>query len=310
MLNKINALLLILAVILSTLLWWQPPTKSGASNEPLSALSSEQIQTITMQGLGNQPFELTRRDKEWWLTEPQQLPADPLKVDALLAMIDTRVYERFALPTGEAARQFFTEDNRHWVRFDDLLVWFGQAHPLGQRRYLSLNTDTSDGQPTHVQTGSDIALVDDFYYHHLLGSWVDWVNHQLLPPDTTLTGLALPALTLTLEQSDEQIENQQMRWHSLPAAADINELHQLVNRWQTLQATKVTALPENLDTSSLQHLLLEWQDAQGTSGTLSFYLQPLHSEAQLHHPAQRVTYHLNSATANNLFKIKLNRENP
>ena len=279
-LNKVNVFLLALAITLGALLWWAPSTSNQTMGETLTQLSVDQIETITIQGRDNEPFTLAHRHQQWWLTGSRELPADPQKIDALMALLKAPVYDRFSRSTSGTGDQFITAEHNQWVRFNQLEIRFGQSHPLGQRRYLSIN--------------NEIALVDDFYYHHLLSQPVDWVSHQLIPPGVTLSRIALPELTLTLENG---------RWQSAPTAASADQINQLVSRWQNLFAAKITELVDDDAVSDLPQVTLEWQGTPAAPETLTLHLRTFNDEKQLVNRQQRVAYHLNSATADALFQL-------
>jgi len=302
-LNRLNTLLLALVVALAALRWWQPIAPTMPGNEPLSRLSAEQIQSITLQGRADEPFQLTRRGDHWWLSKPRQLPADALKIDALLALLDKRAYDRFAVPANDAAEQFIAAADRHWARFDQFQVDFGQSHPLGHRRYLRLTEITGKNDANKKeQTRAEIALVDDLYYHHLRSNWVDWVSQQPLAPEITLTRLVLPDLTLSYEPG-AQSPATPAHWRATRAGASADELNQLVSHWQNLRATRVTVLPPDISTDGLHSLRIEWLDAQGAAGALTLYLQRDNRELLLHNLEQGVTYHFDPATAAPLLSL-------
>ena len=292
-LNRVNTLLLGLVAIFAALLWWQPQTDTDAPS--LTGLKREQVQSLTIQGIGDAPFKLTRRDQQWWLTTPRELPADQLKADALLALIEAPVYDRFALPGGKLKQQFIADTDRHWVRFDQLLVSFGQSHPVGQRRYLNV-IDETDGHPQ----GAEIVLIDDLYYHHLRSDWVDWVSHQPLPTDITLTRIALPELTLVKDQQ---------RWQSTPAASSFDDINQLVSHWQHLWAMKVTALPTDSSANDLDSVTLEWLDVADAQHSVTLHIHPLSRELQLLDSLHGLVYHIDPTVAAGLLQLQPGLDN-
>lgn len=280
-LNRVNALLLGLVAILAALLWWPPHIETGTPS--LTELKREQVRSLTIQGLGDAPFNLIRRDQQWWLMTPRELPADQLKTDALLALVEARIYDRFAMPPGKLKQPFITDGDRHWVRFDQLLVTFGQSHPLGQRRYLSVKNDAGSGPQT-----TEIVLVNDLYYHHLRSNWIDWVSHQPLPTHITLTRIALPELTLVQDQ---------LRWQSTPPASSSDDINQLVSRWKHLWAMKVTELPPGSNLEGLNSVTLEWLDTADAQHSVKFHLHPLSRELQLLDSSHGLVYHIDPTVA-------------
>ncbi len=300
-LTRINLQLLVLVGVLTVLYWW--PAADTRQLDRLSTLTAEQIQTLTIQTLDEEPIQLTRRGVSWWLTQPRELPANEQKVAALLALASTPVYTRLPGRSAAQTEQFITAENHQWLMFNQLRLRFGQRHPLGQRRYLLLRENAGDpgdsGNPG-PGPGDELLLVDDLYYHHLRSRWTDWVSRQPLPAGITLTRLKLAGVTLTADPQG---------WYAAPPQISAEQITQLVGQWQNLVATKVSALPENIhlnidpdkgqtmNHADLQAVELGWLDASGNPGKLKLYLQQLNSEVQLLDPSRQVVWHLNKAIA-------------
>lgn len=306
-LNRVNTLLLVTVVALALLLGWQPLPSPLPENQPLSELSADQVTTITLRGRATEPLRITRRDQQWWLSAPRPLRADAEKVDAILAILSTGTYDRFPTPSPPATEQFITADHHHWIRFNQFQINFGQAHPLGQRRYLQLSDSPGDQQaPITRNPGSQIALIDDLFYHHLRSNWFDWVSRQPLPPAITLTRLNLPGLDLQYETGNP-VTGQAGRWQSTPPEASADQINALIPRWQHLRANRVTPLPPGLNTEALPTVVVEGLTAEGTTTTLTLSVQNDSRELRLHSAERGVTYHLDPATAELLLLINPTR---
>jgi len=293
-LTRINLKLLGLVVLLAALTWWPATTPDNPGDSRLSDLVSGQIHSLTIQGLDEVAIQLSRHNQRWWLDQPRQLPANPLKVEALLALAGAPTYARFSRPAAAREQAFIATDADHWVMFDQLQVVFGNPHPLGHRRYLMVRESTDD-PATNVrqarQPGDEILLVDDLYYHHLRSHWTDWVSRQPVPAGVTLTRLKLPDTTLTADPQG---------WYAAPPKISTEQINQLISQWQNLVAKKVSALPADTDPTDLEAIEIDWLDESGGAHTLALYWQQLNSELQLLDIDQGIAWHVDNSIAEKL----------
>ncbi|MEL0082662.1 MAG: hypothetical protein VW985_06435 [Gammaproteobacteria bacterium] len=287
-LNRTNQWLLLLAVVLLLLLLWQPAGDSPQSSR-LTDLSGDEIEQITIQGPHDPPFTLTRGTERGWLYADSLVEADPQKVDALLDLATTPVYDRFELARSSAREQYIAAADKAWVRFNELTIRFGQSHPVGQRRYVSLAVE---GAPSSVP--ATIALIDDLYYHHLLSPAEQWIRPSPLPPAAALNRISLPSVTLT---RDDQ------RWFASPPILTTEQITRIVEDWQGFRATRISLRDNGAQRDPLPAVTLGWQSVDNQTESITLRLVQLNLESQLLRDDQPVIYHLESDHAARLLQL-------
>ncbi|HSS63868.1 MAG TPA: DUF4340 domain-containing protein, partial [Gammaproteobacteria bacterium] len=151
----VNVVLLSVAVGLVLFIWLDPWRQPPPAREKLSDIDPIQVRRLRIEGPDRAPIELMREKSGWRLVEPLSLPANENRVSALLGLAAATVHDAFRAE-GNNLGEFGLDPPKARVLFEQHEFRFGDTESLNGWRY--------------VQYGTDVHLITDAYFHHLLAT--------------------------------------------------------------------------------------------------------------------------------------------
>lgn len=272
----LNLGLLALVAVLGLFAYFQPGLEKPSAPPALTDLAISAIDRIRIEDRDGKTVALAREGGQWRLMEPVQLPANAVRVEALLHLAEESSYGQLDATDLDLA-EFGLDAPRVRLLLNDRALVFGTTEPLDGRRY--------------VRDGDTVHLIADRYFHILTGGFTEFVNQQLLPQDARVVELATPDWRLT--------RSAEGKWTLDPAppgrSADTPNL--LIDRWLTAQAVWVQPY-EQAEAKGQIVVRLE-----GAEQPLRFDILAREPELVLARPDIGVQYHLAEDTARSLLEI-------
>jgi len=274
--SLLNLALLLLAVGLIGFIWLGPGSEPPPEPEKLTAVDVNEITRVRIEGRRREPLELNREGSRWQLTEPRVLPADPIRVKALMGIASARVHEAFRAEGNDLA-VFGLRPPVARISLDQHELLFGDTDPLNGWRY--------------VLYGSDVHLITDAFYHHVLATPAAFADRSPIGANARPVAFSLPDVTLSLENGDWQI--------SPPRdAGGANAGHRFAEAWKNARATSVRPLDPALHWQRSIEVGLENQQAP-----LKFRIVNLEHELVLARPAWNLQYHFPAKAGSRLIEL-------
>lgn len=276
----LNLGLLALVIILGLLAYFQPGVKKPPALPKLTDLAVADIDRIRIEDRDGKTIVLARAGEHWQLVEPAQLPANAFRVDSLLRLADEPSQARLDAKELELS-EFGLDAPRIRLYLNDREFTFGTTEPLNGRRY--------------VHTGDTVHLVTDRYFHLLTGGFTEFVNQQLVPPDSRIAEIITPDWHLT--------RTAEGKWTLSPEKPGLSAdtLNMLADNWRNAQAIWIQPY-EKSEAKGQVSVRLE-----GVEQPLQFDILAQEPEFILARPEIGLQYHLAEDAARSLLEVK---ENP
>ncbi|WP_198266455.1 DUF4340 domain-containing protein [sulfur-oxidizing endosymbiont of Gigantopelta aegis] len=223
-LARTNIILLLIVIGLSLIAWFQPGLKTTVLHY-LSDLKSAEINTIIIERKDLDSIKLSKKKSGWYLQEPYYLPANPLRVNTVLALAEKRSYTQFQSSEQDLSRyQLDKPLISVWLNETQLIL--GSDDPIKKQRYamnITANINTGD---------NNVHLINAAIFYQLRANLDSFVSPHLLPPQAKLT---------RIEWSDKQLQIKEGKWVLTPDLPDTSSdsIVQLIQFWQHAQARRV-----------------------------------------------------------------------
>ena len=274
--SLLNLALLLLAGGLVAFIWLGPGSEPPPEPKRLTALDITEITRVRIESRRREPLELIREGSRWQLTEPRALPADPIRVTALMGISSARVHEAFRAEGNDLA-VFGLEPPVARIWLDQHEFLFGDTDPLNGWRY--------------VLYGAEVHLITDAFFHHVLATPEAFADRSPIGADARPVVFSLPGATLRLENGD---------WKVSPQRDDggANAGRLLVEAWKNARASSVRPLDPALHWQRTVEVGLEDQPAP-----LRFRIASLEHELVLARPAWNLQYHFPAKAGGRLIEL-------
>lgn len=195
---RLNLLLLVAVVVAGWLVWHDlnsplPPVVV----ERVTDLDPQRVSRLVIEGgTDGREVEFLREQGRWWLQREPRLPADALRVNEVLRLVDARSESSYALAEVDPV-ELGLDPPRARVRVDHVELRIGAQEPLRYRRY--------------VANGDRVYLVADTAYVHLGADWVAFVD------PAPLAGMPRPrSVTNTDRNAGQELPGEQVAaWREL-----------------------------------------------------------------------------------------------
>ena len=219
----INILLFVAIGILALVARYEPGIEEQPKAPPITSLKRGQVDSIKIERPLRDELILVKDSANTWSIERQpSLPAETFQINGL-----TKLAEQTAVRSYPAAQLDLTrlalDPPYATVTLNDIRIDFGSLEPLEGLRY--------------VRVADQVHLISDMYQHLIEADFSQFVRRQLLAPQSSISGLALPGLSLAKSDGN---------WSSEPPREmSADAVQQLLTNWQSAAALRIqTAEPE------------------------------------------------------------------
>lgn len=227
-----NLILLLLILVLGLVIWLDPFTEPVPQPQALTPIDPNTVNRIALSRGGQQQFALEKHELDgesvWYLTEPLEMPANPVKVSQILDLLTTDSLRQYEIESDILAKLGL--DPPGWeIALDQTIVQFGKTEPLEQRRY--------------VRVGAKVHLINDRFSQYNFGSPLMLANLDILPVDKSVTEVHLP---------DKVIKKVDGQWQSTPSTDAISQssYNEFIDEWRYAQAQRVTLADQQEQTTT------------------------------------------------------------
>lgn len=271
----LNLLMLIGVLALIAVVIYKPGIDAPVESPPLTAVDAGQITRIDI-ARADHELSLERRSDGWWISGDPAVPADPIQVQALLRLLETRPMRSY--PAKELdLEQLQLAPAQTTVRFDSTELRFGVTDPLDNLRY--------------VQLDDQVHLIQDNYQHILQGRRTQLTSRKLLPEDAVINAIQLPDRRLTRQEGGG--------WSVEPAPAKLSAdaAQILIQAWTNANALWVR---DYQPAPGGKPVVIELSDGR----QISFELHEAEGETLLARPDLGVQYQMPEESAKPLLELE------
>lgn len=249
----INLSLLAVVLVLALVVWLDPFATPQPTPVPLTRQDPAGVEHISLSKRGHLEFALQRSEHPqtgeayWKLTAPLEMPANPVKVAGLLALLRANSFRQYQIKSENLAKLGLQPPG--WeIQLGDTVVKFGKTEPIDQKRFVLVN--------------GTVHLINDQYSQYSFGSPLMLANLDILPVDKSVTELHLP---------DKIIKKVNGQWQSTPSMDTVsqNTYKELIDQWRYAQALRV-GLADNASHNGFL------SDAKAVTVFLESANQPVH----------------------------------
>lgn len=269
----INLTLLLLVLLAFWLL--QRPQAPLESENPLTEISPQSIQNISIQRPGHQQITLSKSSQHWQLIAPFTARANEARINLLLGLLSERVHSQFATHDNELLNQFGLSDTSPTLTLGDQQFVFGGTESLSGRRYL-----------LHQNT---ISLIDDQVSPLLNASAASFVDNRLLDNTKTISKLRLPLAFDANNQDFVTVSLHDGQWQSdgnIKISTD--QIISLISSWQHAYAMQVTHSDSTTEFKQGQAVSIWLSDA---AEPVELYLSHDDKMFTISNPVTQLQYH-------------------
>lgn len=196
------------------------PGLREAPVERLSTLAAEGIDRMRIEVAGQPAIVLARQADAWRMLEPLDMPANPVRAEALTTLARAPVVRSYDLQQVAPA-SVGLEPPRVRLHLGTLRLDIGQRHPVDDLRF--------------VRVGDRIHLLLDRFQHHAAASVAGHIDPSLLGHRPRVSALRLSEVQV-------QRSTEGWRWQPPGALSSADDAVALVQRWEAASALQVQAL--------------------------------------------------------------------
>ncbi len=286
----LNALLLVMAVVLLLVAYFQPGIEGEKALPKLTPLDTASVKRITLIYPDGREVVLEKRHGTWYLAKPLEVEANRFRAESLLFLTQEGVrasYSPKALPLAKVG----LEKPLLRIRFDDFEVAFGETEPLEGNRYALV-----DGRVVLIRDRIAPLLSADITY---------FVSHALLPEGSSIVAMKLPLLRDNPSPDAPfgktvEIKREGHGW-KIVSEKDISQaaIERLVEGWRYAHALEVETLKG--DEKPIAEVSIQ---LAGKERPLRFWVLSVMPEPWLARPDLKLKYHLTQELFRRLFRFK------
>ncbi len=287
----LNGLLLVLAVSLLLVAYFQPGLEKARPLPKLTSLDTAAVKSITLLYPEGKRVVLERRKGRWYLVEPLEAEANRFRAESLLFLTQEGVIASYAPSAIDLAKVKLDKPLLR-VRFDGVEVAFGDTEPLEGNRY--------------ALAGGKVVLIRDRIAPLLHADVTYFVSLALLPEGARIASIKLPLLKDKPEPQSPFAGEVELRreggaWKLIPPDAEVTQeaIERLVDGWRYAHALEVKALQGDEQPIAEVTLRLE-----GEKEPLRFEVLAAGPEPWLARPDLRLRYHLTEELFKRLFRFE------
>ena len=255
---------LILLIVVFTIIGNRYNVQTGYQPENrISTLKPQNIDRVKIQ-TADSTVQLSKVEASWQIESPILWHANNIVVERILGIVNAETDSR--LPSSEIdLATLGLQFPKALLTLNETQILFGATNNIGERRYL--------------QIGDMVYLLQDKYLPFLTQGIPGLVDRRLLPRSLPLQSLKLG--TTTLEKAADA------GWQSTGEDMTDAQARQLVNRWQTLEATQIKTYQAGQ--TPMQKVIAGLDNG----GQIEFYLLAITPKIVIARPDLGLQYYLN-----------------
>lgn len=281
----LNIILLAAIVVLVLFVIFEPGKKAPETPSSLTDLSVDKITSIAIENDNKPAVQLEKRDKNWFLTAPYQMPANNFRVQSLLQIAGAESHAQFS-SNAHDLKKFHLGHPKAVLRLNDTSISFGDTEPLTLRRY--------------VLVGSTIHLIKDNVFHQLTQNATSFISLALLPEASIITRLTLPDMTLQKDRNNAA-------WILEPnpkGQVSMDQINKLIDAWTSAQALAVEPYKSGTTKPKTKAKLNQNIEVSLASGNaIKFEVRPDETDFVLARKDVGIEYHLPLSAKKRLTQI-------
>ncbi len=251
---RTNSILFIIIIFLALIAWFQPGLHEAEAIY-LTSLKANKIETIIIERQDLGTVKLKKYNNGWYLEEPYQLPANPLRVNTITALAEKHSFLQFQVKGSEFDRYHLKKPPISvWLNEDKITL--GSEDPINQQRYAMNISD-------NIQSGNNtIHLINGVIYYQLRANLDTFISPALLPPQVNIKSIAWAGKKLTISGT---------HWELKPDSPEVtsDSMTQFIQSWQRAQASRVeTNVSLPISSAELQKspsITITFTSSQGTA---------------------------------------------
>ena len=154
-----NLILFLICIVLFAIAWFKP----GLHKETIkyfTSLEIDEIYSIEIQREGLENIKLIKKDKVWFLLEPEQTAANILRINTIIALAKKRSYAQFQVSDKELD-PYGLNAPKVSIKLNETDFVIGGKHPVKALRY-AMKIDKSSQSANQT-----IHLIEDKVYYQL-----------------------------------------------------------------------------------------------------------------------------------------------
>lgn len=200
----------------------QTASERKAIKGQLTSLQPDAISSINITREGMNDIALKKTNDHWQLTNPIKMDANLFNTNQILQLATEKSGSHFAAQ-AESLHKYGLDKPEAIVTLDDTSIAFGNANPIGNRRYVLIK-DT-------------VHLIRDQHIHWLRGDSDSFISRKLLPVDAKIKRIQFPETTLT--------KNTHGQWQSSNSTLfkSTDDIQTLLAAWQNMEALQIIRAP-------------------------------------------------------------------
>ena len=203
-------------VVLAWLVFFKSEQLADAGLHKLSNLKAAQVDNISIRVANQPPIALIKKQNAWFLTEPLNARADPLRVESLLGVLTAQSEKRFA---AKDLARYELDKPLAQLQLGKQSFAFGGVQPLSNQLY--------------VLTNDAVYLISPVYFLDVMKPATGLIAKQILAPDEVPVAFELPHYTLTRQDGT---------WRMTPPAESFTQdnANAFADEWVQAQANAVS----------------------------------------------------------------------
>lgn len=257
----INYLLFTL-IIVFTWIGYNNPIREDQKLESnaITSIKARDVNRVRIE-TADQTLELQRKGAQWLIESPVQWSANNVAVERVATLSEAQPHSQLPSSQIDLATLGLIIPKAATV-LNDTTILFGDVNPIGNRRYLLI--------------GSQVFLVTDLHFALINQGLYGLIDQRLLPASFQASRLKSLQFDLNNEQGD---------WKNIRQDSDQAAINELINNWQTLPATKVSAYNNN------QMPLSKVSATLSNEQSIDFFVLSISPEIIIARPDLGVQYH-------------------
>ncbi|MBA3732151.1 MAG: DUF4340 domain-containing protein, partial [Gammaproteobacteria bacterium] len=261
---------------LAAVAWLKP----GQTDARLLQIDAEAVNHIVIERARKPVIRLEKRHRQWWVTSPIVVRANPARVASVLELTITTGDTRYPADSLELAR-FGLANPGVTVKLDGKTIAFGRINPVTQLRY--------------VQTGHTVHLISDVLFNLESSGAAAYASIALLPAVANIEALRLPDIDIRRAKDGA--------WTASPAALAPRAIKNTLRAWREASAIRVGAYRKQ---PSGDRVTVALENGR------AMYFEVVAREAELilARPGLRLQYHLPATSAASLLPVSADAEQP